>query len=97
MAAHETFTVIERIRRFAGGSTCRLRLDVDVRRSEEWLGYDPLGAPALLHRVFDHQQGWETEVMLIGRDLQPGDRIGVDDVIKAARLWTEGRGRAAAR
>jgi hypothetical protein len=48
-----------------------------------------------LNRTFDHQQGWETQVTLIGRDLQPGDKTGVDMVIKEARLWTEGRGLAA--
>ncbi len=52
-----------------------------------------MGAPALLNRTFDRPKGWETEATLIGRDLQPGDKIAVDDVIKEARLWAEGRGR----
>lgn len=93
MTDQYTFTVIERARRFSYAITYRLRLDTAVRRGEEWLGVDMMGAPVLLNRTFDRPQGWETEVTLIGRDLQPGDKIAVDDVIKEARLWVEGRGR----
>lgn len=97
MTVQCTFTVIERARRFSWGMTYRLRLDTTVRRAEEWLGYDMMGAPALLNRTFDRPQGWETEVTLIGRDLQPGDKIAVDDVIKEARLWVDGHGRITGR
>lgn len=93
MTGQDTFTVVKRERRYSYGITYRLRLDTTVRRGEEWLGYDMMGAPALLNRTFDRPQGWETEATLTGRDLQPGDKIAVDDVIKEARLWVEGRGR----
>jgi hypothetical protein len=93
MTDQYTFTVIKCERRFSWGITCRLRLDSAVRIGEEWLGYDLMGLPTLLNRTFDRPLGWETEVTLVGRDLQRGDKIAVDDVIKEARLWVEGRGR----
>ena len=93
MTNQDMFTVMAFVRQFAWGGTYRLRLDAAVRRAEAWLGTDMLGAPALRNRVFDRPKGWEKEVTLLGRHLQPGDRIAVDDVIKDAQLWVEGQGR----
>lgn len=82
------FAVLTRERIYSWGITYRLRLDDDVVCEQERLGLDALGAPAQQRRSFVRPAGWEIDVTLIGRELEPGDTVAVEEIANAARLWT---------
>lgn len=85
---HGIFRVVTREKPYSWGFTYRLRLEGAALREEQRLGRDVLGAPVMQRRRFEQPAGWEVDVTLIGRELQPGDTVDVAEILSAARLWS---------
>lgn len=84
-----SFVVVSREKIYSWGVTYRLQLVRDVHAVEQRLGRDMLSKqPVVQRRSFAQPAGWETDVTLVGRELQPGDRVAVQDIANTARLWS---------